>query len=183
MKKLLISIALILVFYGCSKDESLNTAQRNVVSEDGSISLKELLVLINIKTNDSTYLVVESIDSVKMFVNNTFWSMRSSSIIDTTKIDKIVEGNRFITDKKLSYLLISEQEQNDSTFLTAGDFAAYLNSLLQLKPGEYACFIESFQIKFNDQSIKRYYPFQYQTFKVEANNQTAFVGEFNFLID
>ena len=167
----------------CQKDGSLNSADRNVVSEEESTQFEELLILVSIKTTDSTYLVVESIDSVNIFVNDFYWANVSSDPINTANVDKFTVGNMTVTTDKLNYLIVAEQEIEDPDFTVAGDFAEYLNSFYDLDAGEYACFIESFQVTFNDNSTKKYYPLTYEIFKVEENTRSAFVGEFEIKID
>ncbi len=84
--------------------------------------------------------------------------------------------------QKVNYLVLAKNSHLQTTFGTAGVYAAYLNSLLSLKPGEYACFIESFQVVLNDQTRKTYYPNVYKIFKIEENSRSAFAGEFEIKI-
>lgn len=169
----------LLLFSGCDKnsDDSMSSASRNTVVQDGSIPFEELLLLVSVKATDTSYLVVESIDSVCLYVNDLYWSTSGSRTLDIAKIAKIEVDNTYQTADKVHYLIIADQEIEEPDFSTAGDFARYLNALYELKPGEYACFIESFQITFNDKTTKKYYPFEYVTFKVEQNTKSAFVGE------
>lgn len=183
MKKLIYFLVIGVLLLSCEKDNSLSSADRNVVSEELVIPFEELLILINIKTTDSTYLVVESIDSVSIYINNYYWTKISSQTIDTTKIEKYSIENKYQTNKKLNYLIIANQDIKQSDYNTAGDFAQYLNSTYELKPGEYACLIESFQVTFNDNTTKKYYPLEYKTFKVEKNVRSAYVGEIQIKID
>lgn len=183
MKRLIYLLLIGLLAVGCQKDDSISSADRNVVSEDGYIPFEEILILININTTDSTYLVVNSIDSVSIFINNYYWTKINSQILDTSKVDKVLVGNKFQTKNKLNYLVIANQDIEQPDFNTAGEFAQYLNAAYELKPGEYACLIESFQVTFNDNSTTKYYPFEYTTFKVEQNSRSAYVGEINLKID
>jgi hypothetical protein len=183
MKRLIYFLLIGLLVISCEKDDSLSSADRNVVSEDGSIPFEELLILINVKTTDGTYLVVKSIDSVSIYINNYYWTKINSQTLDTSKIDKQTVGNKYLTENKINYLVIANQDIEQPDYNTAGEFALYLNAAYELKPGEYACLIESFQITFNDNSIKTYYPFDYKTFKVEKNKRSAFVGEIEIKID
>jgi len=183
MKNLIYFLLIGLLAVGCEDDASLSSANRNVVSEDGAIPFEEILILINLKTTDSNYLVVKSIDSVSIFINKYYWAKINSQVLDTSKIDKFLAGNKYQTDNKINYLIIANQDIEQPDFNTAGEFAQYLNAAYELKPGEYACFIESFQVTFNDNSIKTYYPFKYTTFKVEKNSRSAFVGEIEIKIN
>ncbi|NJM15817.1 MAG: hypothetical protein HC896_11045 [Bacteroidales bacterium] len=80
-------------------------------------------------------------------------------------------------------MIIANKHIEQPDYNTAGEFAQYLNAAYELKPGEYARFIESFQVTSNDNSIKTYYPFEYTTFKVEQNSRSAFVGEIEIKTD
>lgn len=182
MKKTIYLMLIALLLLNCSKGDYLSSADRNVVSEDGSIPFEELLILINLKTTDSTYLAVQSIDSVSIFINNKYWTKINSEPIDLSKVEKTVVGNQYETDYKINYLVIANQDIEEPDYTTAGEFAQYLNSAYELAPGEYACLIESFQVTFNDQTTKKYYPFEYRTFTVGQNLRSAFVGEIELKI-
>jgi hypothetical protein len=185
LKKIVYLLLGITFLFGCSKaDEPLDTAERNVVSDETVIPFKEVFMLINLKTTDSTFLVVKSIDSVTIFVNNEFWSKSSSQPIDINEIDKSVNGNKYETANKLNYLLIASQTDVEKPdYTTAGDFARYLNAVYELKPGQYACLIESFQVTFNDNTVKKYYPFEYRIFKVETNSKSSYLGEIELKVN
>lgn len=176
MKKYLIPILVFFTILGCGKEDTFDGSQA-VVSDSQNISFEELLLLINLKTSDSTYLVIPSIDSVDLFVNNIYWSTKNSVILDTSNIEKYALNNMFHTPNKLNYLVLAKKTDLQTDFNTAGEYAQYLNSLYELKPGEYACLINSFQILLNDNTIKTYHPITYKIFKVEENSYSAFVGE------
>ncbi len=182
MNKFIFLFLMVLLTVSCD-EENQNVATRNVVSEDGSVPFQELILLLNIKASDSTYLVVKSIDSVNLYVNNRYWAKVNSDTLDTSKINKVVLGNTYVSSSKINYLVKARQDIEESEFTTAGEFAQFLNLSLVLKPGEYACFVESFQITFNDNTTKTYYPFLYEIFKVEKDVRSAYVGEIELKID
>ncbi len=177
MKKTIGLILIITLFWSCRKEEGDFNSSRNVVSTSKTVPFEELLLLINLKTSDSSYLVVPNIDSVNLYVNDYYWSTKNSVIIDTTNIEKYELNNMYNTPNKLNYLVLAKKSNVNTHFTTAGEYAQYLNSLLQLKPGEYACLINSFQIRLIDNSIKTYYPVSYKIFKVQENNYSAYIGE------
>ncbi len=183
MKKLLYLFSCIGLLLSSCEEDRLSSADRNVVSDDGSIPFEELLLFVNVKTTDSTYLVVQSIDSVSIYINEFYWTKINSVSLDTAKVLKQVDGNKFLSKNKVNYLIIANQDIEQPDFDIAGDFAQYLNAAYELKPGEYACLIESFQVTFNDSTSKTYYPLEYTTFKVEQNTRSAFVGEIELKID
>jgi hypothetical protein len=183
MKKLIYILLLGMLSISCKKSETLSSAERNTVTNTATNPFKELLILINVKTNDSSYLVVKSIDSVNIFINNYYWTKINTETLDTSKVNKTLVGIKYQSPNKINYLIIANQDIKQAEYTTAGDFAKYLNASYELKPGEYVCLIESFQLTFNDNSTKKYYPLKYTTFKVIENSRSAYVGEIEIKID
>jgi hypothetical protein len=180
--KLLFTIVVIsLALSSCDKGYSV--AERNVFSEDGSVQLEEIFLLMNVKTSDSTWLVTESIDSITLYVNSSYWAMVSSESVNVAGIPSHEVGNMNVSESKLEYLVLAEQDLEEPEYLTAGDFAQFLNSYYVLQPGEYACLIESFVVTYNDNTREKIYPLQYTTFNVEEGNRSVFVGEFEINIE
>ena len=177
MKKAFYFILIIILFGSCRKEDSEYDSTKNVVSNSQTINFEELILLISLKTSDTSYLVVPNIDSVNLYVNDYYWSTKNSVTLDTANIEKYMFNNMYNTSNRLNYLVLAKKGNVNSNFTTAGEYAQYLNSLLQLKPGEYACLINSFQIRLIDNTIKTYYPLSYKIFKVQENNYSAFVGE------
>lgn len=165
MKKIFSLLLLGIFLIGCNLDDN-SSADLNVISDRKDIPFKEIIFLINLKTNDSNYVVVKEIDSINIYVNTFAWAKLNSASIDTTKISKFIVNNRFESNNKISYLVFAKQENTQSNFNTAGDYAQYLNSLYELQLGEYACLIESFQITLNDSTTVKYYPYSYKSFRV-----------------
>lgn len=183
MRKTIYFLFIALLAWSCEKSDSLSSADRNVVSDDNSVAFEELLILLNVRTTDHQYLVVKSVDSVTIFINNYFWTRINSQVVDTSKIEKVVVGNKCLSDKKLNYLILARQQAEPPTFNTAGDYADYLNSVYQLQPGYYACLIKSLQVTLNDGSKETFFPFEYTTFKVDPDSRSAFVGEIEIILD
>jgi hypothetical protein len=154
----------------------------NIVSDEEIVQFEELILLINLKISDSAYLVVKSIDSISLYVNGNYWTKVSSDTIDTSLIETYSYENMSITQQKINYFVAAEQDIEEISFTTAGDFAQYINNIYELYPGEYACFIESFQITLNDGTIKVFRPLKYEIFKIEENTKSAYVGEIEIYI-
>lgn len=182
MKKIFSLFLLGIFLIGCNFDDDYFYADSNVIPDSKDVPFKEIIFLTNLKTNDSTYVVVKEIDSINIYVNTFSWAKLNSTSIDTTKISKFIVNNRFESNNKISYLVVAKQEIPQSNFNTAGDYAQYLNSLYELQPGEYACLIESFQITLNDSTTVKYYPYSYKSFRVESNMRSVFIGEFDINI-
>ncbi len=183
MKNIFLFFSLVFLI-ACSKDDgSFSNYEDNVVSDTKSIDFEKLLLLLNVKTTDDKYLVIESVDSVDLYVNDLHWSRANSNTLDITHIEKTEQGNAYLADQKVNYLLVAGKDIGDAPPVsTAGAYASYLNSLTTLLPGEYACFIASFRLKLNDGTIRKYYPNRYVIFKVEENIHSAFVGEIELQI-
>lgn len=182
MKKILYCLCIALVLISCDK-ESTDRVARNVVSASGDIAFEEILLLLNVKTQNEKYLVAESVDSIKIYINDFYWNTVTSVPLDISNIDKEQADDKYIADDKVNYLVISGREYNFPDFTTAGEIAQYLNSFYDLTPGEYVCFIESFSITFLDGSTQKFYPYAYTAFKVEKNSRSAFVGEITLKIE
>lgn len=165
MKKIFSLLLLGIFLIGCNLDD-YSSADLNVISDSKDIPFKEIIFSINLKTNDSNYVVVKEIDSINIYVNTLSRAKLNSASIDTTKISKFIVNNRFESNNKISYLVVAKQELTQSNFNTAGDYAQYLNSLYELQSGEYACLIESFQNTLNDSTTVKYYSYFYKSFRV-----------------
>ena len=182
MKKLLFFLFIGVLFIGCDNDSDYDGSQY-VVSDEESILFEEISFLINVKTVNNGYLVVKSIDSINLYVNSFYWAKPNSNSLDISKVNKIEVGNKYETTNKLNYLVVASRDILKVDYSTAGDYAKYLNDYYELKPGEYACLIESFQVTLNDNTVKKYYPLEYRAFKVEENSRNAFIGEIELKID
>jgi len=178
MKKIISLLLLTSILFACQRDSERDyNPQSDVISETDVLNLEEIFFLLNVKTSDSTYLVVKSIDSIRLFMNTTLWSVCSSESIDTTNINKKTSGNRWYSDKKINYLVVAQKNIEKPEFATAGDYAEYLNAIHILKPGEYALLIESFKVTFNDNTSKRFYPYEYSIVTLEKNQRNLYAGE------
>lgn len=182
-KRLFYIVLAVLTLTGCSGEDELNDADRNVVSGDDTVNIEELLLFISVKITDDAYLVIQSVDSINIYINNRYWNKTNSEPLDTSKIDKQLVGNQYVSANKIAYLVMAPQDIKEPDFDTAGDFADYLNATYELEPGDYACFIESFQLTLADNTVKTYYPMQYISFTVDENSKSAFIGEIELKID
>jgi hypothetical protein len=180
MKNILYLFLLLLLLNSCNTDDK--NYSHGVYDEDGTKSIQQLLFLLNAKTSDSSYLVVKSIDSINIYVNNYKWSKLNSEEIDVVNIPKYTVGNMSQTNQKLSYLLVADKSSESFSLNTAGEYADYLNGYFDLNQGEYVCLIQSFQVTFNDGTTKKFYPYAYRSFKVEENMQSLYVGEIDLNI-
>lgn len=174
----LISAGLILIGLAClSCEKSDSSAARNTVIQDGSNVFEELSMLINLKSSDSSYVLVEKIDSVKLKVGDFFEVKTSSGSVDTTIFNSYPSGDFNVTGQKVNYLVLARPSLEPQDFSTAGEYADYLNKLLELKTGEYVCLLESIWISLADGTKRQYFPHVYTTFTVFEGAVTAYAGE------
>lgn len=163
--------------FSCEKSDLADDVANSIVDDEASVRFENLLMLISLRAPDSNYIVVESIDSLRLYINNRFWSVSSSEILDTATVSKTDTGQWFETGTKLNYLFVAPQQQAEADLGTAGGVADYLNSKYELQTGEYVCMLESFCLKLNNGTMKRYYPYKYVVFELGANTKNTFVGE------
>jgi len=108
MKKIFALMLLGIFIIGCN-DDDYSSENLNVISDSQDVPFKEIIFLVNLKTNDSTYVVVKEIDSINIYVNTFSWAKLNSASIDTTKISKFIVNNRFESNNKISYLVVAKQ--------------------------------------------------------------------------
>lgn len=170
------------LFVSCDNEDGYSDSPNNVVDYGNSITFQEMFMLINIKTSDSTYLITESIDSLNIYVNNQFWASSRSNTVDTKHVVKTDSANYSHSKNKLNYLVVSKQQALLSDFKTVGDYSQYINNQISLKDGQYACLIESFQVKLNDGTKKTFAPYTYTIFTVDPDMHNAYLGEIELKI-
>jgi hypothetical protein len=178
MKYFYILLTGALLIVACSKDETRTTAEINTYTETKTIPFEELFLLMNISLSDSAYLLVQSVDSINLFVNGKYWSVVNSQPVDVSKIESYQMGDLLLSPAKINYLVLAKQDQQSVSYTMAGEFANYLNSLYELQPGDYACMIESYIVTLQDGSRKKMFTYHYKTFRVEENMHSAYAGEF-----
>lgn len=177
MIKYFLLLCIAISLFSCEKSDIADDVENSIIDDEGSVRFENLLMLISLRTPDSSYIVVESIDSARLYINNRFWSVCRSEMLDTAAVSKTNTGKWSETDTKLNYLFVAPQQQAEADFSTAGGVADYLNSKYELQTGEYVCMLESFCLKLNDGTQMKYYPYEYVVFKLGANTKNAFVGE------
>lgn len=184
MKQLLHIFIIMLLLSSCEKeDDFVSSAQRAVISDDESVSFESLTMLIHMKTADSTYLIVESLDSVSLYINNKKLKPINSHKIALDLVAKDTVANTFQSVNKMNYLLMSNQLFDEPEYTTAGDYARYLNDLFVLQPGQYMLLIESFRVTLADGSKKSFYPYEYRIIDIEKDKKSAYVGEIEIFVD
>jgi CMP-2-keto-3-deoxyoctulosonic acid synthetase len=159
----------------CKKDDSYSGGS-GVVDNSTSVDFKSLMLLVNVKNSDTSFVVTEQIDSIELYLNDSFWTYATSEIYDTSKVAYTVQNNLKIASSQVNYLVLADRVETPLTTASAGDYAAYLNGVFDVNPGQYACLVKSFQLKFEDGHTETFYPNSYHVFEIKYGSSNAFVG-------
>lgn len=180
-KIILIMTLSLLYLIGCKK-ASTESVDKNIVSETNTVKFREIVLLLSIKSTDTTYIVTDRIEQIQIKINDNIWGKFSSKIIDTTAIIKEIGNNYFESKTKTSYLIIAECTPDYGSFTTAGQYSSYLNSFLELEPGDYVCKIEELQLKGLNSQTATIKTSIFKNFTVLANTRSSFIGEIELKI-
>ncbi len=183
---------LILLFIGiltsCKKESNspyTYSSESTIYSESTSTTFKEILFIIKpyiVINNQKEYLVAESINNLSLKVNNSIWGNFQSLTIDTSRIDKKIINNYLVSNSSVQYTVIASQQSDKDTLTTAGEYSDLINNFLTLKPGDYICQIDYFDIKLINSQIKRIYPMITVPLEVKENVKSSYIGEFEIEI-
>ena len=161
------------------------SSESTIYSETQNTTFKEILFIIKpyiIVDNQKQYLVAKSISNISVRVNNNIWGSFQSLTIDTLRIQKKILNNYFVTNNPVKYSVIAPQQSDKDTLTTAGEYSDLLNNFLTLKPGDYICQIDSFDIGLINSQKKRIYPMITVPLEVKENVGSSFIGEFEIEI-
>lgn len=188
MKNLLFIFMIFLLFLGCKKSYSpySYSSESTIYSDSQTTQFKELDIIIEpfvMIGNLKQYIVTDTIKNVRVKINDKIWGIYNSFGIDTSLFKKDGISNLYLTSTLTKYSVIASYSANNDTLKTAGEYAGLLNNYLTLKPGNYICEIESFEIKQIDGTIKKIKPFIVAPFEVKENYQSALLGEFEIQIN
>ena len=172
-------LVLLLASFACNDDDP-NGPTRNIVG-DGELALEELLIVINLKASDSTYWVPRSIDSVRIRINNMYWTEATAVSPDVRQLDTELVDGRLVASRKVGYFVSASQSEEPPAFETAKDYVDYLAGMFEAGPGEYLCYIDAFVATFENGTTQKFYPNQFKPFVVERDKRSVFVGEFDII--
>lgn len=179
MKKRFIIFGLFgaLIFLGnCTKND-YEKANGNIIDNDPGVEFKELLILVNIKNSDSTYVISEQLDSMEIYVNGSFFGTFSSSVVDTGLISTQSVDNFDVTSQKVEYLVQARPNYSLVEANSAGDFAEIMNGKYEFLPGDYVLLLKGFQMEDNTGTLVQYYPYLYANFTILQESSTVYLGE------
>ena len=188
MKKLLTILLFVLLLQGCSKEYSpySYSNESTIYSESNTTKFRELVLIIDpyiMIGNEKRYIVTDTLKNVRIRINNNLWNECNSFGIDTSIFVKEKTTNHYVTSTTTKYSIISPFRTSMDTLTTAGEYSDLLNNYLTLEPGNYICQVESFVIKQINGSLKTIKPFIVVPIEVKENSNSAFVGEFEVLIN
>jgi hypothetical protein len=182
MRKVFIFLLVFLGLSNCKKDSATNFDSAIIEDSSNTNKFKQLVLIINLKNSNGSYILLQKIDSINLKVNNKQWGTFASEITDTTGFQSSLLKSIRITSQKIGYLIIATYQLNVNSLETAGDYVSYLNERLILTPGDYVCEIN--QLKFTNVTgqtviIK---PMIFKDFKVVQNTTSSFVGEIEIVV-
>jgi len=188
MKNTFLILLLIGILTSCKKENNspyTYSSESTIYSESASTTFKEILFIIKpyvIINNQKEYFVAESINNLSLKVNNNIWGNFQSLTIDTSRIDKMIINNYLVSNSPIQYTVIASQQSDKDTLTTAGEYSDLINNFLTLKPGDYICQIDYFDIKLSNSQIKRIYPMITVPLEVKENVKSSYIGEFEIEI-
>ncbi len=166
----------VLFVSSCQKSD-YQEASDNIVSSVSNNRFEKLLILVNLKNTDSTYVLTEQVDSVEIYLNDQFLGSFTSSAVDVDLIASFPMENLNVTTQKINYLIQAEQDYSLIEVNTAGDYAAILNEHFEILPGDYVVLIKRFRMNDNTETPIEYFPYYYSNFTVESQSSSVYLGE------
>lgn len=189
MRNLLLILLLSGFIVSCTKDANspyTYSSESTIYSQTDNTLFKDILLIIKPYTlvnNQKMYLVAEKIENISILVNSNSWGNFQSLSVDTSKIAKTVSGNYTLSSNPVKYAVIAPQQSDKDTLTTAGEYSDLINNFLTLKPGDYICQLEYFDIKLNNSITRRIYPMLTMPFEVRENTRSSFIGEFEIEVN
>jgi hypothetical protein len=184
MRNTLLILLFIGILISCKKEDNspyTYSSESTIYSESATTTFKEILFIVKpyiVVNNQKKYLVAEYINNISIKVNNSIWGSFQSLAIDTSIIDKESVNNYLVSNSLIKYSVIASQQSDKDTLTTAGEYSDLINNFLTLKPGDYICQIDYFDIKLKNSQTKRIYPMITVPLVVKENVRSSFIGEF-----
>ena len=193
MKRQLFSIVVVTAlfvatFTSCSDDglPYSYSSESTIYSASNQRILRELMFILKpymMHEGVKKYIVVSSIDNINILINGQEWGKSSSLVVDVSNINKEVVENFYVRTEPVKYVTKAPFVLSNEILTTAGDYSELLSRYLSLQPGGYICQIEYLEFTDNKGDIHRYYPLIAEYFEVKENIVSAYIGEFEILID
>ncbi len=159
-----------------------------IYSTSNKVLLTEVILFLSPYIEDEgqkKFLVTDNLTNLAITVNKREWAPANSYKIDTLNLkQKETFGDYRVTPHKVNYPFAVNIRISSEGLSTAGDYSGLLNNYLNLQPGSYICYIESFDIKLTDGKVKTIFtPNLICPLEVKENYASANLGEFEVKID
>ena len=184
-----ITALFVAVFTSCKEDDGLSysySSESTIYSTSNQRILRDLMFILKpymIHEGIKKYIVVSSIDNISVLINGQEWGKSSSLVVDVSNINKEVVENFYVRTEPVKYVTKAPFVLSNEILTTAGEYSELLSRYLSLQPGGYIFQIEYIEFTDNNGNIHRYYPLIAEYFEVKENIVSAYVGEFEILID
>jgi hypothetical protein len=174
----------LLLLFSCEKDSGIGQFDSIVVDNPNNPNkFRQITFLVNLNDAENGYLNLESIDSMKVYVNAKYWGTFTSEYNDTTNnTDKIV-ANISYSDNVVRYLLIAPYQLKTDNLETAGDFINYLNDRIVLTPGDYIFEIKEIKYRNLLNEVITLKTQVFADFQVLENTTSSYVGNIEIPIN
>ena len=185
----LVMTLVVMFFASCSKSEESPysySSESTIYSTSNKRILRELMFILKpymIHENTKKYIVVSSITNVKVLINGQEWGIFTSLSIDVSNINKVVADNFYVRTEPVKYVTKAPYVPSNEVLTTAGEYSELLSRYISLQPGGYICQIEYIELTDNNGDTHRAYPLIAEYFEVKENIVSAYLGEFEILID
>ena len=178
---------IIFVITGCEKQFSpYNYSEESTIfSQTEETAFREMVLTLRPYVRHEgmkEYIVTDSLFNVKIEINNKEWGTFNSFQIDTALFESQVIQNYRITDS-VKYPVIAPFQTPKDSITTAGGYSDLLNGYVTLSPGVYICKIKSFDLRDLDGNVHTIKTTIMEPFEVKENTRSAFIGQFDVLIN
>jgi hypothetical protein len=184
----ILPLFMLFLMIGCSEDSTpySYSSESTIYSDSETTQFKELVLILKpyiLVGEEKQYIVTDTVKNVVIKVNDKSWGTFNSYDVDTSIFLKTLVTNFYTTSTTTKYSVVAEYTSNSGTLSTAGEYVELLNNYMNLKPGDYICEIESFEIKRNDGTVETIKPYIVTPIEVKENCQSTLVGEFEVQVN
>tara|TARA_B100000780_G_scaffold276153_2_gene244196 strand:- start:751 stop:1281 length:531 start_codon:yes stop_codon:yes gene_type:complete len=172
------------VLASCDNDEEAyaNYVESSIYSDDLYEDLSELLFSFSIKQSDSTYLAVDQLVDIPVYVDGELWSEGHTNFKDLSYFSLDTNGSVVSSSVELKYLLYASFLRPTVGF-TAGSYADVLTSYRTLSNGDHFCEIPKISYTDLNGDTISIYPNLVQTFVVKPDQSQIHVADFQIQLN
>lgn len=157
-----------------------------IYTRENSTRFRELLLVIKpylLENGQKKYIVTDAVRNVRLSINSKPWGSFNSLDVNTSLYLNSALGEFRVSDSAVKYAVIAPFQSQKDTLTTAGEYAQLLNNIFMLEPGFYFCKLESFELKDLSGETHFYETSVIQAVEIRENTRSAFLGEFEILIN